>query len=390
LERRVSAAPGFYGRNGEALLYVYGIVRIDHTEIFQLALPMEPFVIATEVSTVAQNTFIRIHTDVGLVGMGECSAFPMLVGETQATCYAVAREFAAWIKGKDPLDIHARMRDLHARLAFNTTIKSAFDMALHDLAAKAQGLPLYRFLGGTKKDIETDLTLGIGAPEAMADKARAAVAKGARTLKIKLGKHGPEDVERVRGIRAAVGPEIALRVDANQGWDFDTAAATLRDLAPFSIQFCEQPIHHDYDYLLPDLRKLSPVPIMADESVFNHHDAIRLMRAQAVDYINVKLAKSGGILEALRIADAAERHGIPCMLGGMLESRLALTAKVHLAMSHGNFRFYDLDTCLLGQLEDPVLGGARYKGFHLEIGDGPGIAADIDPGFLEKCESVVV
>jgi L-Ala-D/L-Glu epimerase len=365
-------------------------VKITHTEIFKLSLPMEPFVIATEVSTTAQNTFIRIHADSGLVGMGECSAFPMLVGETQATCFEVAKDFAALLKGKDPLDIPGRMRDLHTRLAFNTTIKSAFDMALHDLAAKAQGLPLYRFLGGARKEIETDLTLGIGPPDIMADKARAAIAKGAKTLKIKLGKHGPEDVERVRLIRAAAGPDIALRADANQGWDFDTAAATLQALAAFDLQFCEQPIHHDYDYLLPELRRLSPVPIMADESVFNHHDAIRLIGAGAVDYINIKLAKSGGILEALRIADVAQERGVACMLGGMLESRLALTAKVHLALSHGNFRFYDLDTCLLGQLEDPVLGGARYQGFRLEIGEEPGIAADIDPAFLEKRESVVV
>lgn len=350
---------------------------------------MEPFIIATEVSTVAQNTFIRIHADNGLIGMGECSAFPMLVGETQGTCYEVAREFARLLKGKDPLDIVARMAELHAFLAFNTTIKSAFDMALHDLAAKERGVPLYRFLGGTRKDIETDLTLGIDTPERMAEKARAFVAKGVRTLKVKLGKGGA-DVERVRLIRAAVGPAIGIRVDANQGWDFDTAAICLRELAAFDVQFCEQPIHHDYDYLLPSLRRRSPVKIMGDESVFNHHDAIRLIEAGAVDSINVKLAKSGGILEARRIADTAQRYRIPCMLGGMLESRLALTAMAHLAMAHDNFVYYDLDTCLLGQLEDPVLGGARYRDFHLEITDEPGIAADIDKSFLEKCEGMVV
>jgi L-Ala-D/L-Glu epimerase len=351
---------------------------------------MEPFVIATEVSTVAQNTFIRIHADSGLVGMGECSAFPMLVGETQATCFEVAKDFARLLKGRDPLDIPARMGELHACLAFNTTIKSAFDMALHDLAAKAAGLPLYRFLGGARREIETDLTLGIDAPEKMAQKALAFVARGVKTLKVKLGRRGEEDVERIRRIRAAVGEGIALRIDANQGWDFATAARTLGELAPFRIEFCEQPIHHDFDHLLPALRKDSPIPIMGDESVFNRYDAIRLIEAGALDAINIKLAKSGGILEAREIVAAAARYGIPCMLGGMLESRLALTAKVHLALSHGNFRWYDLDTCLLGQLEDPVLGGARYRGFHLEVGDEPGIAADIDPAFLARCESTVV
>ncbi|MDB5047391.1 MAG: dipeptide epimerase [Fibrobacteres bacterium] len=351
---------------------------------------MEPFIIATEVSTVAQNTFIRIHTDDGLTGMGECSAFPMLVGETQETCFAVAREFARLLKGKDASDIRARMAGLHAFIAFNSTIKSAFDMALHDLAAKEKGVPLYKFLGGTKKIVETDLTLGIGAPAAMAAKAVAWVEKGVKTLKIKLGKDGKEDVERVRLIRAAVGPGIGLRIDANQGWDFDTAVETLKALEGFAIQFCEQPIHHDYDYLLPSLREQVPIRIMADESVFNHHDAIRLIESASADYLNVKLAKSGGILEAIEIADTAQRYGVPCMLGGMLESRLALTANAHLAMSHGNFAFYDLDTCLLGQLQDPVVGGAVYNGFVLELPDAPGIAADIDPAFLETCESVVV
>lgn len=364
--------------------------RISHTEIFKLAIPMEPFIIATQVSTVAQNTFIRIHTLDGLVGMGECSAFPMLVGENQETCFAVAKDFALLLKGKDPMDIVARMDELHARIAFNATIKSAFDMALHDLAAKAQGVPLYRYLGGERKTIETDLTIGIGSPSKMAEAARAYVAKGVRTIKIKVGKSGGEDIERVRRIRDAVGPGIGLRIDANQGWDFGTAVSALQAMAASDIQFCEQPLHHDHDYLLPALRKQSPIRIMADESVFNHHDAIRLIGSEAIDYINIKLAKSGGILEARRIADTAARHGMPCMLGGMLESRLGLTAKVHLAMSHANFAFYDLDTCLLGQLEDPVVGGAWYRGYQLEIGDGPGIAADIDPGFLKKCEGTVV
>ena len=219
---------------------------------------------------------------------------------------------------------------------------------------------------------------------------RTFVKNGVKTIKIKLGKNAQEDVERVRLIRAAVSPSIGLRIDANQGWFFKEAVESLNAMADFDVQFCEQPIHHHYDYLLPGLRERSRVKIMADESVFNHYDAIRLIEAKAVDYINVKLAKSGGILEAIMIADTAQGYGIPCMLGGMLESRLALTAKAHLAMANDNFIFYDLDTCLLGQLEDPVLGGARYREFQIEITDEPGIAADIDPIFLKKCQGVMI
>lgn len=365
-------------------------IKITATEIFKLALPMEPFVIATEVSTVAQNTFIRIHTDAGITGMGECSAFPMLVGETQATCFEVAKDLARIIKGRNPLDIGALMDAMNSFLAFNTTIKSAFDMALYDISAKAANLPLYRFLGGEKKKIVTDLTIGIGEPEQMAETAVSYVARGVKTIKIKLGKKGVEDVRRVKLIREAVGETITLRIDANQGWDYDTAVKTLNALESCQVEFCEQPIHHHFDHLLPALRRESPIPIMADESVFNHYDAIRLIESESCDYINIKLAKSSGIREAIRIADTAREYGIACMLGGMLESRLALTAKVHLAMSHDNIRFYDLDTCLLGQLVDPVTGGAEYKGFELEVPDAPGIAADIDPAFLAGCEQVVV
>jgi L-alanine-DL-glutamate epimerase-like enolase superfamily enzyme len=365
-------------------------MKITQTEIYKLTIKMEPFVIATEVSYYTQNVFIRIHTDKGITGMGECSAFPMLVGETQNTCFEVAKDFARITLHKNPLLIEERLNELHQYIAFNSTIKSAWDMALHDISAKEAQLPLYAFLGGQKKDIYTDLTIGIDSPTAMADKARQFIKDGVTIIKVKLGKKGSEDLERIRLIREAVGPAIKLRIDANQGWDFETALSTLQALEQYDIQFCEQPIPHQLDHLLPRLRQQSPIAIMADESVFDHYDAIRLMEAGACDFINIKLAKSGGILEAKKIADEAQKRDIKCMLGGMLESRLALTAKVHFAMSHPNIHFYDLDTCLLGQLEDPVTGGAVYNNFHLELPEGYGIAADIDEAFLAKCEKIII
>ncbi len=334
-------------------------MRITDTEIFKLTIPMEPFVIATETSYYTQNVFIRIHTDTGLTGMGECSAFPMLVGETQTTCFEIAKEFGRILKGKNPLNIAECLQHLHDFIAFNSTIKSAFDIALHDIAAKSAGIPLYKFLGGQLKSIQTDLTIGIDKPEKMAATAIEFIKNGVKTIKIKLGKNHKEDVERVKLIRQAVGSDIKLRVDANQGWNYEEALYALTHIAPFDIQFCEQPMRQWNDPLLPALRKNSPVKIMADESVFNHYDAIRLIEADACDYINIKLAKSGGILEAIKIANEAQKRNIPCMLGGMVESRLALTAKVHLAMSHENIIFYDLDTCLLGHKLDPVVGGAQ-------------------------------
>lgn len=363
---------------------------IISTEIWKLSIPMHPFTIATGTMHFAQNTFIRLHTDAGIYGVGECSAFPMIVGETQATCFEMAKDFAALWKNRDATDIEARMRELHAFTAYNSTIKSAFDMALFDLAAKKAGQPLYQYLGGQKKALETDLTIGIDTPENMAAAATDFVKRGVRIIKVKLGKNAAEDVERIKSIREAAGDNILLRVDANQGWSYDEALFALQSIHPYNIEFCEQPMRRWDDDKLPALRKNSPVRIMADESVFDHHDARRLLEADACDYVNIKFAKSGGILEAQRINAVCAERGIPCMMGGMLESRVALSAFAHFALSQPNVVYYDMDTCMLGHKTDPVTGGVRYKGFFLETPDAPGIGADVDEAFLAGLEKATV
>ncbi|MDB5018794.1 MAG: ykfB [Mucilaginibacter sp.] len=141
---------------------------ITKIDIYRFSIPMEPFTIATGTMDHAQNVFIRVHTDAGFYGVGECSAFPAIVGETQDTCLFMAREFAKLWIGKDALDIPGRLAELHSFTAGNTTIKSAFDMALYDIAAKHAGLPLYSFLGGERRIVESDITIGISSPDVMA------------------------------------------------------------------------------------------------------------------------------------------------------------------------------------------------------------------------------
>jgi L-alanine-DL-glutamate epimerase-like enolase superfamily enzyme len=365
-------------------------MKILQTSIYKLSIPMHPFRIATGTLYQTQNLFIRVETDAGLTGVGECSAFPMIAGETQATCFEMAKDFARIWKGKEVLDIEGRLKEMDDFTAFNATAKSAFDMALYDLAAQHEGLPLYKYLKGNKKPLETDLTIGIGDPDVMAAKATEFKNMGVRIIKIKLGRDGGTDLLRVQKIREAVGDSIRLRLDANQGWDFETAKELLVKMGAYNIEFCEQPMRQYHDHLLPALRRISPIKIMADESVFNHHDAERLITAGACDYINIKFAKSGGIAEAIRINKICESNGIACMMGGMLESRLALTAFTHFALSQKNIQFYDMDTCLLGHQVDPVTGGVQFSGYFLEIADTIGIGADIDKGFLKSCEQIVI
>lgn len=351
---------------------------------------MVPFTIATGTMQFAQNVLIKIHTDESIIGWGECSAFPMIVGETQLSCYNLAKDFAAFWKGKNPLEIDARLKELDYIIAGNYTAKSAFDLALYDIAAQAANKPLYAFLGGTAKPIESDLTIGIDSPEKMAEQAIEFVAKGVKMIKVKLGKKPSEDIERIKQIRTAIGNDIILRIDANQGWTPEDALPVLTALSTFNIQFCEQPMHKYYDDALPALCAASPIAIMADESVFTHHDARKLMAQKACHAINIKFSKSGGINEAIKIHAIAKANQIPCMMGGMLESRLALSAKMHFAMAHDNVKYYDMDTCLLGHTVDPVIGGVQFNGMHLSICDAPGIGATVDPAYLSKLESCVV
>ena len=263
-------------------------------------------------------------------------------------------------------------------------------MALFDIAAKHSDMPLYKFLGGNQKEIETDLTIGIDTPYNMGATAKEFKAKGVRIVKIKLGKNAGEDIERVEQIRLAVGDDLLLRIDANQGWSFDTAVKVLQEIGKYNIQFCEQPMRYWDDDKLPALRKLSPVKIMADESMFDHHDAERIIKAGACDYVNIKFSKSGGILEAKKINEVCAQNQIPCMMGGMLESSIALTAFAHFALAHENIIFYDMDTCLLGHKLDPVTGGVKFNGYFLNIPDTPGIGADANDEFLKELESIIV
>jgi L-Ala-D/L-Glu epimerase len=364
---------------------------IKEVAIYRFSIPMEPFAIATGTMDYAQNVLIHIFTDSGLKGVGECSAFPVITGETQDTCLAMAQHFARLWKGKNALQIEDRIKELNEYVVQNHTAKSAFDMALYDLAAKAANQPLYQYLGGTYSEPESDLTIGINSTQKMAAIAFDFVTnRNVHIIKIKLGKKVADDVERVRQIRAVVGANTFLRIDANQGWNYEEAAFALDAMAQYDIQFCEQPMPKHLDHKMPALRHIARIKLMADESVFSDQDAAHIIDQKAFDYINIKLCKAGGIHEALKIHDRCGREGIPNMLGGMLESRVALSANVHFALACPNIQFYDLDTCLLGHKADPVIDGVRFDGMKLKLPDLPGIGADADPAFLETCEKIVV
>lgn len=363
---------------------------ISRIEITQLNIARtSPFRIALGTLTHVENILVRIVAADGSYGLGEGSPVPTITGETQAGNWAMAPDLARLLIGRDALEIAARVSELDSALFANPTLKSAFDMALYDLAAKTAGLPLYAFLGGEKRTLITDDTIGIDAPQAMAAEARAILDQGFPSVKMKLGTTYEDDLARVQAVRAAIGPDTLLRIDANQGWDVATAVRLLNDLVPYHVQYCEEPVAHWNLAGQQHIRRNSPIPIMADESLFDHHDAYRLAAAGAADYFNIKLAKSGGIHTALKIDAVAEAAGIQCQLGCMFETRLATSAAAHLASARPNILFSDLDSAT-GHASDPVIGGIQYDGGTITLPDEPGHGADIDPAFLAEMDSIVI
>jgi L-alanine-DL-glutamate epimerase-like enolase superfamily enzyme len=365
-----------------------GKLKIESIDVYKADIPFhEPFKIAIMEITCAESVFVRINTNEGVYGMGEANPFWAITGETQAICLAGAVDLGKLLVGRDPLDIEERMREIDKFLVHNSTLRSAFDMALFDILGKAAVLPLYAVLGGGKRVFWTDNTIGIADPAVMAQKAAAFKKAGFKAIKVKLGTTKDQDIARIKAIRQAIGETLPIRVDANQGWDYRTAVATLQALGSLGIEYCEQPIAHwDYENMRR-IRQNSPIAIMADESLFDHHDAYRLAALGCCDYFNIKLAKSGGIHTALKINAIAEGAGIRCMVGCMTETRLGLTAAAHLVSARRNIQYADLDGHMMLK-EDPVVGGAQYKVGEITVPDAPGHGADIDPDFLEKCARI--
>lgn len=367
------------------------MLSITSIEIYKSPIALkDPFKISLGILTHAENVIIKINTSNGLTGYGECSPFMTINGESMDTCFVVAQYLANILKGKDALDIENCVVAMDSMIYANSSIKSAFDIALYDIAAQNAGLPLYAFLGGSKsKEIITDYTVSIDEPKKMAADAVKIKANGFQVIKVKLGQQ-QKDVERIRLIREAVGMGIPIRIDANQGWDVAGTIRILNELAVYNIQHCEEPIPR-WNYMeLAAIRKQSPIKIMADESCCDHHDAKRLIDLNACDYFNVKLGKSGGIFKALKIIKLAEAEGIKIQLGGFLESRLAFTAAAHLALASDAIIFYDFDTPLMFE-EDPVTGGITYNGSGVvSVPDTPGLGATIDADYLIELTKVIL
>ncbi|MFQ6074121.1 MAG: dipeptide epimerase [Candidatus Bathyarchaeia archaeon] len=337
-------------------------MRIERIEVYRGSLRYrEPFRIALGTSTKSENIVVRIITDFEVEGWGEASPDRRITGETPETVIKAADKIGPKMIGACPLRIEQMVETMDRLVAGNSSAKAAIDMAIFDIIGKEAKKPVFMLLGGYRDEVLTDITLGIKSPRQMARDAAEAVRRGFKALKVKVGVSPKQDVERVERVREAIGSEIAIRVDANQGWNARQAIDVLRKLEPYNVEFVEQPVKAEDIHGLAKVKRNSSIPVMADESVHSPEDAMRVIRAEAVDLINIKLMKSGGIWKAMKTVAIAEAAKIPCMVGCMGESKLGITAAAHFAAAVKNVQHADLDSDML--LLDRLVkrGGAKVK-----------------------------
>ena len=318
-----------------------------HVETLELEME-EPFVIATSALAASPCDLVRVETDEGLVGFGEACPAYEFTGDTLWTVQDVIGEYLGpAVIGKDPFQLEAIVHCWERELwtVGNQAACAALEMALWDLQGKALGRPLYDLIGGRTRDgLVEVIAWGWEEPEALADKTRRMRAEGITVFKIKVGDLPERDEQRVAAVREAAGPDARLTVDANQGWlDAKTAVRAIRLLEPHGIEFTEQPVRMDDLEAARFVRAHVDVPIALDETVRGPREALAAAKAGACDILVVKLMKTGGILNALKVNAIAEAAGISIMMGNMGESSLGLAAHFHLNVALANATHCDAD-----------------------------------------------
>lgn len=337
-----------------------------------------PFVTALRRTTTTDTVVVEVLDDDGNRGFGEAPQVWRVTGESLEGARAcVAGPLRDVLMSRDPDDLQCLLGQVRAAVVANHGAKAAVDVALHDLAARRIGVPLARFLGGAGEAIHTDVTLSVAAVADLADTAKARVADGFDVLKVKVGTDATEDVRRVAAIRAAVGPNVRIRLDANQGWTPRQAVRAMRAMedSGVDVELVEQPVTaHDIAGFAHVTANID-TPTLADEAVYGVRDLLAVIDRRAADMVNVKLAKCAGLGPARTLLELASAAGMGTMVGSMMESHVGVGAAASLVAAYGTTAVSDLDAAWWLS-EPPVVGGIRYEGATLRLPHSPGLGID--------------
>jgi len=310
-------------------------MRIKEVVAYAAEIPyIKPWVISSGPTSVAANVLVQVVTDDGIIGIGEGSPVPAYGDETQGTIlHAIRDNLAEVLIGRDPFDAEALAHDMDKRLHGHYFAKAAIDLALYDLRGKALGVPVYQLLGGQYRD-HVDLIAGVGLndTETRVREAVEAVEAGYDIIKMKISGDPQLDIEQVGAVRAAIGPRIHIRLDANQGYRSGDCLPTFKKLESLGLDYIEQPLPRWDIAGQADLVAALDTPIMGDESCYSPEDVVTLIRNKAVDIVNIKIMKSG-LARSQKMAAIAEAAGLPCMVGSMVEMGVGTAAGVHFVIA---------------------------------------------------------
>lgn len=364
-------------------------MKITAVRVETLELPLEaPFVIASSALAANPCALVRVETDEGLTGFGEAVPAYEFTGDTLWSVQDVIGEYLGpSVIGQDPFDIEAIARRWERELftVGNQAAQAALEMALWDLQGKALGRPLCDLMGGRTRDgLVEEVTWGWDTPETLAEKTRRMRAEGVTAYKVKAGDAPERDEQRVAAVREAAGPDARLTVDANQGWwDAKTAVRAIKLLEPYDIGFVEQPVRMGDLEAARFVRERVDVPIALDESVRGPREALACVKAGACDVFVTKLAKTGGILGAIKVNAIAEAAGIPVAMGNMGESSLGLAAHLHASVALANVAHWDADLPwrpggLARDIGSGLRGEVRHGVSTMLAPEGPGLGILLD------------
>lgn len=333
---------------------------------------------------------VRVHTDAGLIGLGEATISGLWSGETQAGCVATILNYIEPVLiGKDPRDITSIRRAMEFVIKLNPFTKAAVEMAMWDIAGKAAGLPVYQLLGGKVRDsIRIKLVVWARDREGSRKMAESHMALGVSCIKVKTGLDPTSDIERVRAVRDVIGADVPLTIDSNCGWTIQQAHHCLSALSGADLLLAEQPIAAGDPAAMAEVRRQANVPIMADESVFTLQDAWQLTLHRAADIFSVYPGKHGGIAATAEIVAVAKAAGLRCTIGSNLELGIGTAAMLHVAAA-----FSEIDTDAFPA--DTI--GPFYHDYDLirqpldlgpplaKVPSGVGLGVELDEEQLARC-----
>ena len=352
-------------------------MKITDIRFGMLRVPLKtPFKTALRTVDTIEDIIVCVHTDTGHVGYGEAPATAVITGDTHGSIIEAIKKFISpRLIGEDIANLNRITQLIQGALEKNSSAKAAVEIAVYDLFGQLYDAPLYKMLGGGDPVITTDITISVDYIDKMVADSVAAVDRGFESLKIKVGKDIGVDIERVKAIYAAVEGRALLRLDANQGWTAKQAVYALQTLedAGVRLELVEQPVKAQDLEGMKYVTERVHTPIMADESVFGPTEVIELIRMRAADIINIKLMKTGGLSNAIQIADICGMYEMECMIGCMVETSVSVSAAVHLAVAKANvITKVDLDGPSLCQF-NPVVGGVTFNESEISVTQAPGL-----------------